>query len=180
MIDTSQMGNGTVFEHEGAVYQVVWFQHHKPGKGGAMLRVKLRNVRTDSTIERTFKSGERFNELSLSRRPMQYLYAEGDQLTFMDPKYFDQIKIGDPAKFLTEDMEVQALYLEDEFLGIDLPASVEMRVVSTVPGVKGDSVSNMVKPATLENNVEVMVPLFIKEGEAIRIDTRSGDYVGRV
>jgi elongation factor P len=147
--------------------------------------VKLRNVRTDSTIERTFKSGERFNELSLSRRPMQYLYAEGDQLTFMDPKSFDQItvprvKIGDPAKFLTEDMEVQALYLEDEFLGIDLPASVEMRVVSTVPGVKGDSVSNMVKPATLENNVEVMVPLFIKEGEAIRIDTRSGDYVGRV
>jgi len=185
MIDTSQMSNGTVFEHDGAVYQVVWFQHHKPGKGGAMLRVKLRNVRTGSTIERTFKSGERFEEKNLARRPMQYLYAEGDQLTLMDPKTYDQISIqrqaiGDSAKFLTENMDVQALYLEEEFLGVDLPASVELKVLSTVPGIKGDSVSNMVKPATLENNVEVMVPLFIKEGEAIRVDTRTGEYVGRV
>ena len=185
MIDTSQMGNGTVFEHEGQAYQVVWFQHHKPGKGGAMLRVKIRNVRTGSTIERTFKSGERFVELSLARRPMQYLYAEGDNLVFMDPGSFDQIsvprsKLGESARFLTENMEVQALYLEDEFLGVDLPANVPLKVMSTVPGIKGDSVSNMVKPATLENNIEIMVPLFIKEGETIRVDTRTSEYLERV
>ncbi|HMX44251.1 MAG TPA: elongation factor P, partial [Elusimicrobiota bacterium] len=113
------------------------------------------------------------------------LYAEGDNLTFMHPETFEQIsvskeKIGDSAKFLVENMDVQALYLEEEFLGVELPASIELKVVSTVPGIKGDSVSNMVKPATLENNIEIMVPLFIKEGEAIRVDTRTSEYVGRV
>ena len=184
MIDTSEMGNGTVFEYDGQVYQIVWFQHHKPGKGGAMLRVKIRNVRTGSTVERSFRSGERFQELSLSRKPMQYLYADGDNLTFMDPSTYDQIavpreKVGDSVKFLTENMDVQALYLEDEFLGIELPTSVTLKVVSTVPGIKGDSVSNMVKPATLENNIEINVPLFIKEGEAIRVDTRTSEYLER-
>jgi elongation factor P len=162
MISTAEFKNGTVFEWDGRIWQVTWFQHHKPGKGGAMLRVKIRNVRTGAALERTFKSGERFQELSLARRPMQYLYAEGDNLTFMHPETFDQItvtreKVGDSAKFLTENMDVQALYLEEEFLGIELPASVELKVLSTVPGIKGDSVSNMVKPATLENNIEVMV-----------------------
>jgi len=179
------MGNGTVFEHEGAVYQIVWFQHHKPGKGGAMLRVKIRNVRTGSTIERTFKSGERFEELSLARKPMQFLYMEGDNFVFMDPKTFDQISVsretvGESSRFLVENMDVQALYLEEEFLGVELPTSVALKVVSTVPGIKGDSVSNMVKPATLENNIEIMVPLFIKEGEAILVDTRSSEYLSRV
>lgn len=185
MIDTSEMGNGTVFEFEGAVWQIVWFQHHKPGKGGAMLRVKLRNVRTGSTIERTFKSGERFKELDLSRRAKQYLYKEGDNYVFMDNETFDQIAVrpeilGDSAKFLIENMEVQAMYLEEEFLNIELPASVALKVKSTVPGVKGDSVSNMVKPATLENGIEITVPLFIKEGESIRVDTRTAEYIERV
>ena len=185
MISTSDISNGIVFEHEGAVYQVVWFQHHKPGKGGAMVRVKLRNVRTGSTIERTFKSGERFKELSLSRRDKQFLYAEGDNYTFMDNETYDQIavnkeKLGDSAKFLAENMEVQALYLEEEFLGIELPASVTLKVASTVPGIKGDSVSNMVKPATLENGIEVSVPLFVKEGDTVRVDTRTSEYVERV
>jgi elongation factor P len=185
MLNTSDMGNGTVFLHEGVVYQIVWFQHHKPGKGGAMLRVKLRNVRTGATIERTFKSGERFEELSLARKPMQFLYSEGDNFIFMDPKTYEQISVsratlGDSTRFLGENMEVQATYLEDEFLGVELPASVELKVVSTVPGIKGDSVSNMVKPATLENDIEIMVPLFIKEGESIRVDTRTNEYVSRV
>jgi translation elongation factor P/translation initiation factor 5A len=113
MISTSDMGNGTVFEHEGAVYQIVWFQHHKPGKGGAMLRVKMRNVRTGSTIERTFKSGERFKEMSLARKPMQYLYAEGDNYTFswiqnLRPSSGTSGKTGESVKFLTENMDVQA------------------------------------------------------------------------
>lgn len=150
-----------------------------------MLRVKIRNVRTGSTIERTFKSGERFEELSLSRKPMQFLYKENDSYIFMDPKTFDQIsvfqdKLGESHRFLTENMEVQALHLEEEFLGVELPTSVALKVVSTVPGIKGDSVSNMVKPATLENNLEVMVPLFIKEGESILVDTRSSEYLSRV
>lgn len=185
MIDTSEMSNGTVFEFEGAVWQIVWFQHHKPGKGGAMLRVKLRNVRTGSTIERTFKSGERFQEMDLSRRAKQYLYKEGDNFVFMDNETYDQISIrpevlGESAKFLVENMEVEALYLEEEFLGVQLPANVNLKVVSTVPGIKGDSVSNMVKPATLENGIEISVPLFIKEGELIKVDTRTSEYVERV
>ncbi len=184
MIDTSEMGNGSVFEFEGAVYQIIWFQHHKPGKGGAMLRVKMRNVRTGSSVERTFKSGERFQDLSLSRQPRQYLYKEGDMYVFMNNETFDQMnvpaeKLGESAKFLIDNMEVQALYLEEEFLGIELPTSVTLKVSSTVPGVKGDSVSNMVKPATLENGIEINVPLFIKEGESIRVDTRTSEYLER-
>ncbi len=185
MIDTADMGNGTVFEHEGAVYQVIWFQHHKPGKGGAMLRVKLRNVRTGANIERTFKSGLRFQEVDMSRRKKQFLYANGDQYTFMDVETYDQIEVnkellGDSVKFLSENMEVQALYLEEEFLGVELPASVTMKVANTVPGIKGDSVSNMVKPATLENGMELNVPLFVKEGDTIKVDTRTGEYLERL
>jgi elongation factor P len=185
MIDTSEIGNGSVFEFDGAVYQVIWFQHHKPGKGGAMLRVKLRNVRTGSSIERTFKSGERFKEMSLIRKPKQYLYKENDSFIFMDTETFDQIPVsaetvGDAARFLVENMECQALYLEEEFLGVDLPASVTLKVASTVPGIKGDSVSNMVKPATLENGIEVNVPLFVKEGDSIRVDTRTSEYLERL
>ncbi|MBI4395848.1 MAG: elongation factor P [Elusimicrobia bacterium] len=185
MIDTADFSNGTVFEYEDAVYQVVWFQHHKPGKGGAMLRVRLRNVRNGSFIERTFKSGERFRDLSLNRKKRQFLYIEGDNYNFMDNETYDQFavgkaQLGDAAKFLTENMEVQALYLEDEFLGIELPANVTLKVKSTVPGIKGDSVSNMMKPATLENGIEVQVPLFVKEEDTVRVDTRTGEYLERV
>jgi elongation factor P len=186
MIDTADISNGVVFEHEGAVYQVVWFQHHKPGKGGAMVRVKIRNVRTGSTIERTFKSGERFKEVEMGRRKKQFLYAEGDNYTFMDIETYDQFaipkeKLGEAAKFLAENMEVQALYLNgEEFLGLELPANVVLKVAATEPGVKGNSVSNMSKPATLENGVEVTVPLFVKEGDTIRVDTRTGEYLERL
>jgi elongation factor P len=186
MIETADISNGTVFEHEGAVYQTIWFQHHKPGKGGAVLRIKLRNVRTGATIERSFKSGTKFEEVSMSRRAKQFLYAEGDNFTFMDTETYDQFavpkeKLGESAKFLAENMEVQAMYLDEtEFLGLELPASVTLKVSSTVPGVKGDSVSNMVKPATLENGIEVSVPLFVKEGDSIRVDTRTGEYLERL
>lgn len=185
MIDTADFSNGTVFEHDGAVYQVVWFQHHKPGKGGAMVRVKLRNMRTGSTIERTFKSGERFKAVELSRRPKQYLYAEGENYIFMDTETYEQVpvgreKLGEAVKFLAENMEAQAVYIDEELLGVELPANVALKVTSTVPGIKGDSVSNLVKPATLENGVQVQVPLFVKEGDTIRVDTRTGEYVERL
>ncbi len=184
MIEVSDFKNGLIFENEGAVYQIVWFQHHKPGKGGAVMRTKIRNVRTGSIIEQTFKSGEKFREVEMSRRKKQFLYADANSYTFMDMETYDQVavplaKIGDSAHYLKENQEVEALYLEDEFLTLDMPASVELKVTSTVPGVRGDTVSNTTKPAMLETGYEVQVPLFIKEGDTVKVDTRSGEYVSR-
>lgn len=185
MIGISDFKNGTVFENDGTIYQVVWFQHHKPGKGGAVLRTKIRNVRTGATIEQTFKSGEKFKEVTMSRRKKQYLYKNGDAFTFMDLETYDQVdvsaeKIGEFANFLKENMEVDALYLEEEFLILDPPPSVVLKVTSTVPGIKGDTASSATKPATLETGIEVQVPLFIKEEDTIKVDTRTGEYVERV
>ena len=185
VIGISDFKNGILFENEGVIYQVVWFQHHKPGKGGAVMRTKIRNVRTGSIIEQTFKSGEKFQEITMTRKKKQYLYNDGEKYTFMDTETFDQIevtmaKLGEAAQYLKDNMEVEALYLDDEFLTLDLPASVELKVTQTVPGVKGDSVSNTTKPATVETGVELLVPLFIKEGDTIKVDTRTGEYVARV
>lgn len=185
MITTADFKNGVIFENDGNIYQVLWFQHHKPGKGGAVMRTKIKNVRTGSIIEQTFKSGEKFKDFTITRKKMQFLYSDERTCTFMDPISYEQIsiskeKIEDLRRYLKEGLELDALYLEEELLGLDLPASVELKVVSTVPGIKGDSVSNMTKPATLETGVELLVPLFIKEDDVIRVDTRSGDYVERV
>lgn len=185
MIGPNDFKNGTLFENEGVIYQVVWFQHHKPGKGGAVMRTKIRNIRTGSIIEQTFKSGEKFKEAEMSRIKKQFLYADGGQYTFMDAASYEQFavpgeKLGESANYLKENMEVDALYLGEEFLGLDLPANVELKVTVTVPGVRGDTVSNVTKPATVETGVEVQVPLFIKEGDTIKVDTRSGEYLGRV
>ena len=149
------------------------------------MRTRIKNVRTGATIEQTFKSGEKFKEVSMTRKKKQYLYKEGGNYTFMDMETYDQIsvpaeKIGDQAQYLKENMEVEALYLEEEFLSLDLPASVMLKVTHTVPGVRGDTVSNVTKPATVETGVDVQVPLFIKEGDVIKVDTRSGEYVERV
>src|SRR3989344_918636 len=185
MIETSDFKNGVIFESDGAIYQLVWFQHHKPGKGGAVMRSKIRNVHTGAIIEKTFKSGEKFKEVTMTRKKKQYLYNNGQVYTFMDNETFDQLevsagKIGEAVHFLKENMEVDALYLEDEFLALDMPASVELKVTQTMTGVRGDTVSNVTKPATVETGVEVAVPLFIKEGDTIRVDTRTGEYTGRV
>lgn len=185
MITTADFKNGILFEEKGVIYQVVWFQHHKPGKGGAVMRTKIKNIRTGAIIEQTFKSGERFKEATMTRRKKQYLYDDERACTFMDNESYEQIsvpkeKIGDLKKYLKEGMEVDALYLEEEFLGLDLPANVELKVMSTVPGIRGDSVSNVTKPATVETGIEVLVPLFIKEGDVIKVDTRTGEYVARV
>ncbi len=185
MIGPNDFKNGTLFENEGVIYQVVWFQHHKPGKGGAVMRTKIRNIRTGSIIEQTFKSGEKFKEAEMNRIKKQFLYADGGQYTFMDNQSYEQFnvpgeKLGESAHYLKENMEVEAMYLGEEFLGLDLPANVELKVTVTVPGVRGDTVSNVTKPATVETGVEVQVPLFIKEGDTIKVDTRSGEYLGRV
>ena len=149
------------------------------------MRTKIKNIRTGSIIEQTFKSGEKFQEVTMTRKKKQFLFAGSDNLTFMDTETYDQIevpktKIGDAIQFLKENMEVEALYLDDEFLTLDMPASVELKVMATVPGIRGDTVSNTTKAATVETGVEVQVPLFIKEGDTIKVDTRSGEYVARM
>ncbi len=185
MISTADFKNGVLFEENGVIYQVIWFQHHKPGKGGAVMRTKIKNVRTGAIIEQTFKSGERFKEAVMTRKKKQFLYSDERSCTFMDNDTFEQFaiskdKIGDQIHYLKEGGEVDALYLGEEFLGLDLPASVQLKVITTVPGIRGDSVSNVTKPATVETGIEVLVPLFIKEGDTIKVDTRTGEYVARV
>ena len=185
MIATSDFKNGMSILVDGEPYQILWFQQHKPGKGGAVMRVKLRHLKKGSITERSFKSGEKFNTVDVEKQKKQFLYSDGSDFHFMDMKTFEQIsfpkeKLSESAKFLTENLEVEATYLDGEFVGIELPISVELKVASTVPGIKGDSVSNMMKPATLETGVEVQVPLFVKEGDVIRVDTRTGEYIERV
>ncbi len=185
MISTADFKNGLNIMIDGEPYQIVWFQNHKPGKGGAVMRTKIKHLRRGSLVERTFKSGERFEEVSLERHKKQFLYAAGPDYTFMDMETYDQVnfskeQLGNGSMFLTENLEVDAIYLNGQFLGVELPISVVLTVTQTVPGIKGDSVSNMVKPATLETGAEVTVPLFVKEGGKVKVDTRTGEYVERV
>jgi len=185
MISTSDFKNGTIFEYDNNIWQVVWFQHHKPGKGGAMMRLKLKNLKTGSIIERTFKSGERFKEAELIRKKKQYLYTQGTEVHFMDTETYEDIGVkkdllNGAEDFLMENMEVEALYLNGEFLTIQLPASVDLKVTQTVPGIKGDTATSVMKPATLETGLEISVPGFIKEGDKVKVDTRTHEYVERV
>src|SRR3954468_17767569 len=185
MIEPVDFRNGLIIEYGNAPYQILWFQNHKTAMSHAIMRVKFRNLYTGSILERTFKQADRFKEITPSKRKKQFLYVEGDNYHFMDMESFDQLsypkdRLGEAAGFLSENQEVEALYLDDKFLSISLPASVELKVTSTVPGVKGDSVSNMMKPATLETGVDIQVPLFVKEGDTIRVDTRTGEYLARI
>lgn len=185
MITTADFRNGLNIEFEGEPYQIVWFQHHKPGKGGAVMRTKLKNLHNGAIIEQTFKSGEKFKELILEKRKKQYLYHEGATYYFMDLESYEQFPLeekilGENKKFLKENSEIEVLYLEDKIIGIELPLSVELKVVATVPGIRGDTVSNVLKPATLETGVVVQVPLFIEEGDTVRINTKTGEYLERV
>jgi elongation factor P len=185
MIEPVDFRNGLIIEYEGTPYQILWFQNHKTAMSHAIMRVKFKNLYTGSILERTFKQADRFKEVIPTKRKNQFLYADGDAYHFMDLENYEQThypkeKLGDIAKFLKENMEVEALYLDDKFLSISLPTSVDLKVSATVPGVKGDSVSNMMKPATLETGIEVNVPLFVKEGDTIKVDTRTGEYLSRL
>lgn len=149
------------------------------------MRLKLKNMRTGDIIERTFKSGESFRDVEATRRKKTFSYIDGDKYHFVDSETYEDLEIskeqlGDAAGFLQDNMEVQALYLDGEFLNIELPASVQLKVKETVPGVRGNTVSNTTKPATLETGIEIHVPLFINEGDVIKVDTRTHEYVERV
>lgn len=185
MIEISQISTGTIFEFENEIFQVIWFQHHKPGKGGAVMRTKIKNLRTSAIVEKTFRPEEKVKEVEAVKKKKSFLYEDGKNCFFMDLNTYEQIsipkeKIQDKIKFLKENTEVDAVFINEEFIEIELPVNVELKVISTVPGVKGDSVSNITKPATLETGLEISVPLFIKEGDIVKVDTRTSEYIERV
>ena len=185
MISTSEFRNGVVFEDDGQIYEILSYQHHRKSQSAAVYRTTLRSLSTGNVVERSYSSGTKFREVPVSKREKIYSYDEGDNAVFMDQETYDSIsfpkaKLGPQANFLQENMMVLGVYIDGKLTNIELPANVVLLVTSTVPGVKGDSVSNMVKPATLETGFEISVPLFIKEGDKIRVDTRNGQYVERV
>ena len=184
-VDTSQFRNGLKVEIAGEPYVMTYFQHVKPGKGGAFVRTKIKNLRTGRVLEKTFRSGEKVDEAEVEDKRMQYLYQDGEQLIFMDQESYDQIpftseQIGDARRYLKENLEVDVMFWRGKPINIELPAFIEAAVSQCDPGVKGDTASGATKPATLETGAVIQVPLFIKEGETVRVDTRTNAYVERV
>lgn len=184
MYSTTDFKKGLKIEVEDTPYEIVEFQHFKPGKGGAMIRTKLRNILTGRMQDITFRSGEKVGRPDMENREMQYLYREGDELIFMDLTSYEQLHIkaestGGKDGYLKESQMVQVLLFRGEPLDIDIPLSLVLEVKETEPGVKGDTVSNVTKPATLETGITVQVPIFINIGDKIKVDTRSGSYLGR-
>ncbi len=183
-VTTNDLRNGMTLDLPDGLFAGVEYQHVKPGKGGAFVRTKLKNVRTGAVLEKTFRADERVEQAIVEKREMQYLYRDGTELVFMDTSSYDQIqvppaKLGDAAQFVKAgDNAVLQTYL-DEIVGVDLPAAVELTVTETEPGLQGDRVSGARKPATLETGLVVQVPLFVNPGERIKVDTRSGEYITR-
>lgn len=184
MISVNDFKTGVTVELDGAAFQVVDFQHVKPGKGAAFVRAKLKNVQTGATVEKTFRGGEKLSRAHVEKREMQYLYNDGEGYVCMDNESFDQIsirkdQIGDGVKWLLENMNIQVLVFRENIIGLELPNFVELQVVETEPGIKGDTATGATKNATLETGAVVQVPLFIEEGDRLRIDTRTGQYMER-
>lgn len=184
MVSTNDLRTGLTIEVDGEIYSVVDFQHVKPGKGSAFVRTKLKNIRTGGVIERTFRAGEKLPRAHLERKEMQYLYREGDSFVFMDNETYDQVSLtveqmGDNVKYLKENMNIWLLTHNGALIGIELPNSVELKVVSAAPGVRGDTATGATKAATLETGLVIQVPLFVEEGDVVRVDTRTGEYLER-
>lgn len=184
MITAGDFRNGVTFELDGQVVQVVEFQHVKPGKGAAFVRTKYKNIITGSVVEQSFNPTAKFPTAFVERKDMQYSYSDGDLYYFMDLETYEQIpistdKLGDSFKFVKEEMVCKVLSYKGDVFGVEPPNFVELQVTQTDPGFKGDTATNATKPATLETGAEIRVPLFIDEGEMIRIDTRTGEYMER-
>jgi elongation factor P len=184
MISVTDLRSGTKIEMDGGLWEVVDYQHQKIGRGGAKMVAKFRNLETGSIVERSFNATEKVQDIFIEYRQMAFLYADGDLYTFMDTETFEQptltrAQIGDGARFLKENVEVTVDYFQDKALKVTLPNVVNLQITRTDPGVRGDTVSGGSKQAVLESGATVNVPLFIDEGEVIRVDTRSGDYLGR-
>ena len=184
-VSTNDFKNGMTLELDGVLFQVVEFQHVKPGKGGAFVRTKLRNVKTGAVIERTFNAGVKVGLAIVERKGMQYLYSDCTDYVFMDLDTYDQVHVGshvmgDAGRFLAESAEAQVAMHEGVPIAVDLPASVVLAITETAPGAKGDTKTGALKPATVQTGAVVHVPLFVEEGEKIKVDTRTGDYIERV
>lgn len=184
MITAGDFRNGVTFEMDESVYQIIEFQHVKPGKGAAFVRTKVRNVISGAVVERTFSPTDKFPTAFVERKEMQYSYTDGDLYYFMDQETFELVPINaselsDNFKFVKEEMMCRILSYKGKVFGVEPPNFVELQVTETEPGFKGDTATNVTKPATLETGAEIRVPLFINEGEMIRIDTRTGEYMER-
>lgn len=185
MATTNDLKNGMVLNLDGQLWSVVWFQHHKPGKGGAVVRTKLKNVLSGKVVDKTFNADVRVDVANVDRREMSYLYNDGESYIFMDSTTYDQLPmepdvVGDAANFMVENQPVTVAVHEGTPLYVELPASVELDIEYTEPGLQGDRSSGGTKPARLETGAEIQVPLFIDQGQKVKVDTRTGDYLGRV
>jgi elongation factor P len=184
-VSTNDLKNGMTLELDGTLFQVIEFQHVKPGKGGAFVRTKLRNVRTGAVVERTFNAGVKVGLAIVERKEMQYLYRDGDTFVFMDTETYEQVPVSaevvaDLSRYLSEGSIATVAQHQSNPIAVELPASVVLRVTQTQGAVRGDTRTNVTKPATLETGSVVQVPLFVEEGERIKVDTRTGQYIERV
>ena len=185
MISTNQFKNGSHIEVDGKIYRIIDFQHVKPGKGGAFVRTKLRRLEDGGVLDKTFRAGEKFRQIHTETRKMQYLYESGADRVFMDTQTYDQLELpgdvaGEAMQWVLPNDEVDVLFVDEKPAGVQVPSAVELTVTQTEPGLKGDTASGGGnKSATLETGVVVQVPLFIEEGERVRVDTRNGEYVSR-
>jgi elongation factor P len=184
VVSTNQFKNGMHIELDGSVWRIVEFQHVKPGKGGAFVRTKVKSVDSGSVVDRTFRAGEKFPRVFTEVKNMQYLYDAGDEVVFMDEETYEQMHlphatVEDELPYLQPSSSVQLLFVGGKPSGVQLPGSVELAVTQTEPGVKGDTVSNVTKPATLETGAVVQVPLFVNVGDRIKVDPREGRYISR-
>jgi elongation factor P len=184
-ISTADFKTGLTIEYEGNVYQIVDFQHVKPGKGGAFVRSRIKNLMTGNTIDKTWRAGDKMDQAIVERRNVEFLYTDGEDLVFMDMSDFEQMtlpakQVGDSVKFLKENTTVQLVQWKDQLINLELPQTMEFKITQSDPGVRGDTAQGGSKPATLETGAVVTVPLFVNEGETIRVDTRTGQYIERV
>lgn len=185
MISSNDFRNGIAIEYEGGLFTIVDFQHVKPGKGSAFVRTKLKNIRTGYVVEKTFRAGEKVKQAYLDKRQMQFLYKQDTDFVFMDNKTFDQItlsaeQIGEDKQWLKEGTNIYVLFYQNEAIGVEIPNFVELKVIHTEPGFKGDTASAGNKPATLETGTIVQVPLFINTGDILQVDTRTSSYLKRM
>ncbi len=185
MISTSQFRNGAAIRVDGKRFTILYFQHVKPGKGGAFVRTRLRNIDTGAQVEKTFRAGEKLDSVRTESRPMTYLYRDGDLLHFMDSDTYDQVAVpaeavGEAAGYIVEGGTVSVLSADGEVVSVEPPAHVDLEVTQSDPGLKGDTATGATKPATLETGVTVQVPLFVNTGDRVRVDTRSNEYLTRV
>jgi elongation factor P len=185
MISTGELRKGVAIELDGELWQILDYHHIKMGRGSAQVRITLRNIKRGQTVERSFQAGTKWPRASMERRPVQFLYRDGDDFHFMDTDTYDQFSImadqlGDAVQYMKDGMMVDRTTYQGETIGVELPVTVDLEVMSTEPGFAGDTASGARKPATLESGLTIQVPLFINEGDVIRVDTRTGEYQTRV